>query len=74
MIKRYCDGCGKEMSADALTQPKFKHVLWPGTGREQHKVEIQVWITRSVDGTANAGEVCIECIQETVAEGVVVKA
>lgn len=56
MIKRFCDGCGLEIPNGNV---KIKRKL----GR------ISVEIMRGVDGCWNGGEVCIDCVINTVLKG-----
>lgn len=67
-IERYCDGCGDRMPYQDIA-PSVKAMLWTGDGSARHQVRIEIKITRSLNGCANAGDVCIPCIQRVVAEG-----
>lgn len=63
MIKVFCDGCMKEIPSTA-NRGKFSTTLGV---REGTKVEVEVMV--SINGTANNGHICAECIVKTVNEG-----
>lgn len=66
MIERYCDGCGNRMK-DQNIQPSVKHTIVRPNGEY---AEVEVKITRAVNGAWNGDDLCIECIRDTVADGV----
>ena len=66
MIERYCDACKKPMPAKSPVQPEVALTIADEPG---NKTAIWVRITRSVNGVANAGDVCVPCIQHVVELG-----
>lgn len=59
MIRRFCDGCGAEIT----DRPASSNSLI----REKDRIKVEVMV--AVDGTWNSGEVCEKCVLAAVNEG-----
>lgn len=69
MIRRYCDICQDEIpDGDVDNQARVIHKPYEKTAAAK-VVHLELKITRAVNGVANAGQVCRECLIAAVADG-----
>jgi hypothetical protein len=77
MITRRCDGCGMVVedsrpgrgAGQLVFQVKGDDGNPPAEEAPWHQNRIRVRVVVDVDGTSNAGDVCVGCIRLVVSEG-----
>lgn len=65
MIKRFCDVCSREVPQSA-NRTVFTYTCPEDRGKA---VNVSVEIMVSIDGTANAVDICLRCVKEVVEHG-----
>lgn len=63
MIRRFCDACGAEVEKNYV----MDRLIATKTFRQEAKqVEVKVECIVTIDGTTNKGEMCRDCVIDTV--------
>lgn len=62
MIKRYCDVCGKEVQR-SVTSERYR----PSAQKQGVRMDCEIMV--AIEGTWNAGDLCLSCLKDIVANG-----
>lgn len=62
MIRRYCDACGREVER-SVSKDRFR----PSTQVGGTVIDCEIMV--AINGTWNAGDLCVECLKQTIEKG-----
>lgn len=67
MVKYFCDMCGKQITRSANRKTLTLTEVPPGESETPVIVDVELLV--SINGTANGGHICLDCIKKVVADG-----
>lgn len=65
MIRRFCDACGTEIQQNYVSERLVAEKTFR-RGRSPSPLNVKVECMVTVDGTSNKGDLCRDCIIDTV--------
>lgn len=66
MIRRFCDTCGTEIQQNYVSERLVAEKTFRPKDRPHKVVTVKVECMVTIDGTTNKGEMCRDCVIDTV--------